>query len=133
MNKKPVPPVDAATDNHSKDTGMAIVLICLLIALFGNDQRFIPLAAVLLIIDMVYPPAFYYPGKVWFGLVRLIGAIMPKIMLSVLFYALVTPVGLLRRLFGADPMQMKKWKKDTTSVFKDREHTCQAQDIEQPY
>lgn len=133
MEKQPAPILDAAKDNQSRDTGMAIVLICLLIAHFGKDQRFVPLAAILLIVDMVYPPFFYYPGKLWFALVRITGAVMPKIVLSLLFYALVTPVGLLRRLIGADPMQMKRWKKDKESVFKSREHTYQSRDIEQPY
>jgi hypothetical protein len=133
MKAEPAPIKDAVRDSQSRDTGMAIVLICLLIAYFGKDQRFVPVAALLLIIDMVYPPFFYYPGKLWFALVRLTGAVMPKIVLSLLFYALITPVGVLRRMIGADPMQIRQWKKDKTSVFKNREHTYNSEDIEQPY
>jgi hypothetical protein len=133
MSKHPAPAGDAARDNESKDTGMAIVLICLLFAYFGKDQRFVTAAILLLVIDMVYPPFFHYPAKLWFALVRLTGAVMPKIVLSLLFYALVTPVGVLRRMLGADPMQMKRWKKDRASVFRSREHTYRSEDIEQPY
>lgn len=119
--------------DQAKDTGMAMVLICLLVAYFGNRPKFAAVAIVLLIIDMVWPPVFHYPAKIWFGLAHLMGAVMSRVLLTVLFFGLVTPLGLLRRLAGADPMQRKKWKKGTDSVFKTRDHTYSAHDIEQPY
>jgi hypothetical protein len=61
------------------------------------------------------------------------GAIMSRVLLTMLFFGLVTPLGLLRRLGGADPMQMKKWKKGNDSVFRTRDHTYTAEDIEHPY
>lgn len=121
------------TRDQAKDTGMAMVLICLLIAYFGERPRFAVLAIILLIVDMVWPPIFHYPAKVWFGLAHLMGAIMSRVLLTLLFFSLVTPLGLIRRLWGADPMQLKKWKKGNDSVFKTREHTYKAEDIEQPY
>lgn len=119
--------------DRAKDTGMAMVLICLLIAYFGQRPRFALLAILLLVVNMVWPSLFHYPAKVWFGLAHLMGAVMSRVILTVLYFGLVTPLGLLRRVWGADPMQMKKWKKSTSSVFKTRDHTYQAQDIEQPY
>jgi len=121
------------TRDQAKDTGMAMVLICLLIAYFGQRPKFAALAIILLVIDMVWPPVFHYPAKVWFGLAHLMGAIMSRVLLTVLFFGLVTPLGLVRKLGGADPMQRKKWKKGNDSVFKTREHVYSAQDIEQPY
>ena len=112
---------------------MAMVLICLLIAHIGHHERFVFVAIVLLVINMVWPSCFHYPSKLWFGLAHLMGAVMSRVLLTVLFFGLVTPLGLVRRIGGADPMQMKKWKKGNSSVFRTRDHTYSAQDIEQPY
>ena len=119
--------------DRSKDTGMAMVLICLLVAHFGQQHKLLPLAIFLLIIDMVWPKLFFYPSKAWFGLAGLMGAVMSRVILTVLFYVVVTPVGVLRRICGADSMQKKRWKDGKMSVFEVRDHTYQSQDIEQPY
>ena len=121
------------TRDQAKDTGMAMVLICLLIAYAGNRPKFAALAIIILVIDMIWPPVFHYPAKIWFALAHLMGAIMSRVLLTLLFFGLVTPLGLVRRLGGADPMQRKKWKKGNDSVFKTREHVYSAEDIEQPY
>ncbi|RJP68730.1 MAG: hypothetical protein C4532_12195 [Candidatus Abyssobacteria bacterium SURF_17] len=118
---------------QAKDTGMALTLICLLLAYYLRNERFMALSAVLLVADMVWPKIFLYPARVWFGAAHLIGAVVSRVVLTVLFCALVTPVGFVRRMMGADPMQQKKWKKGTASVFKTRDHTYIPEDIETPY
>lgn len=42
--------------------------------------------------------------RVWMGLALVIGAIVSTVLLSVIYYLLMTPIGLLMRLFGKDPM-----------------------------
>jgi len=110
-----------------------MVLICLLVAYFGQRPGFVPAAIILLIINMVWPSFFYYPSKIWFGLAHLMGAVMSRVLLAVVFFGLVTPLGLLRRLGGADAMRMKQWKSGNDSVFKIRDHTYGPEDIEHPY
>jgi hypothetical protein len=120
--------------DQAKDTGMALVLICLVMAYLGSRQKgCILLALFLLIIDMVRPEVFRYPAKIWFGLSRLVGAVMSKILLTVLFFGLVTPIGAFRRWNGSDPMQRNKWKKGGGSLFKTRDHTYKADDLKQVY
>lgn len=121
------------TRDQAKDTGMAMVLICLLIGYAGHKQSFIGAAIVLLLADMTWPAAFKPVGKLWFGLSHALGTVMSKIVLSILFFALVTPLGFARRLSGADALQLKKWKKNKSSVFKVRNHTFTSADIQHPY
>ncbi len=110
-----------------------MVLICLLVGHYLNDRRFILAAVVLLIVDMVWPGLFYYPSKVWFGIARIMGNIGSRILLTALFFGVVTPVGIIRQLAKADPMKMKRWKKDDGSVFKVRDHLYEARDMEHPF
>ncbi len=127
-------PLDKSTDrDRAKDTGMAMVLICLLVAYYRNDHRFLLAAIVVLVIDMVSPGIFHYPSKAWFGLAHLMGNVVSRIILTALFFGVVAPVGIVRRIFGADPMRKKHWKDGGGSVFETRDHTYEAEDIEQPY
>lgn len=123
----------SATPEQARDTGMAMVLICLLLSYFWEIPRCLPLAIVLLIITMAWPKAFRLLAGVWFGLSHLMGNIVSTIILTVLFFGLVTPVGLVRRLLGADSLQLQKWKKGNDSVFVVRGDRIQEKDLANPY
>jgi hypothetical protein len=123
----------SASPDQAKDTGMAMVLICLLLAYWWEMPRFLPAGLALLLVNMVYPKAFTPVATLWFGLANFMGRIVSTIILSVLFFVLVTPVGLIRRLMGADALQLKKWKNGKDSVFVVRSDLIQGKDLENPY
>lgn len=123
----------SATPEQSKDTGMAMVLICLLLGYFGKFPQFLPLSIALLLLTMVWPKAFKPLAGLWFGLSHVMGNAVSKIVLSVIFFLVVTPIGLIRRLSGADSLQLKKWKKGTDSVFMERQGAIQDKDLLNPY
>ena len=47
-----------STPEQAKDTGMAMVLICLLLGYWGKFPKFLPVSLVLLILTMAWPNAF---------------------------------------------------------------------------
>lgn len=118
---------------QKRDTGMALVLIFLLAAKFTGNSLYVSLAVAALIMNMVYPDAYHYPAKLWFGFSNFLGKYMSGVLLSVLFFLLVTPVGFIRRLMGKDALQIKKWKKGTGSVFIKRSHLFRSEDIKNPF
>ncbi|MCC7202179.1 MAG: hypothetical protein IT393_05860 [Nitrospirae bacterium] len=119
--------------DQAKDTGMAMVLICFLLGFYIQKQGFFTIGIVLLLVDMIYPNLYRPAATIWFGLSNVLGTISSKLILTVIFFVIVTPVGLIRRLIVADSMQLKRWKKDDSSVFEIREHIFQPEDIEKPY
>lgn len=119
--------------DQAKDTGMAMVLICLLIAFFGQKQQLGGVAILLLMINMICPKIYKPVAKIWLGLSHLLGTIISRVLLSIIFFGLVMPVGLLRRFLGKDSLQLKKWKKGRDSVFKARDHEFTSEDITHPY
>jgi hypothetical protein len=123
----------SATRDQAKDTGMALTLICLLVALFGHKNAFLGAGVVILVLDMTKPALFKPAAKLWFGLSHLLGTVMSKVLLSVIFFVVLTPIGLLRRVFGQDAMQKGKWKKGSGSVFRVRDHKFSPNNIETPY
>jgi energy-coupling factor transporter transmembrane protein EcfT len=121
------------TINKAKDTGLALVLI-LLIVLYIRQPGWLALCAMgALVLTMVWPAVFKPLAKIWFGLSHFLGTIVSKIILSLVFFLIVTPMGLIRKAFGADPMKAKLWKKGEGSVLVDRDHLYTKEDIEKPY
>lgn len=118
---------------QAKDTGMAMVLILLLIAIWGGKRQFVIIAAVALVINMIRPGIYRPVAKLWLGFSHLLGTMMSKVILSIIFVVLVIPVGCFRRLMGKDALRLKEWKKGNNSVFKIREHKFTPDDIINPY
>lgn len=121
------------TRDQAKDTGMAMVLLCLLIGWLADAERLFLLAIPLLVITMVFPGLYRPVAVVWLGLSHLLGTVVSRILLTVVFFVIVTPVGLLRRLLQMDSLQLKKFRRGRESVMKVREHLYVASDIDRPY
>ena len=121
------------TTEQCKDSGLALVLLGLLWALYSGE-RYILIAAILcLVLAMSVPGSFKPFAKLWFKLSHALGTVVSSCLLTVLFYLLVTPVGLLRRMLGKDAMQLKAWKVGTGSVFHVRDHSYRSTDLDHPY
>ena len=116
-----------------KDSGLALVLICLICFLVWERSILMLLAIFFLVAAMTYPPIFKPFARFWFALSTALGTVISKIILSVLFFGLVLPVGLVRRIMGKDAMRIKGWKKGKESVFRVRDHRFAAEDLEHPY
>ena len=123
----------AITVEKCKDSGLALVLISLICYQVWKLEIFIILAIIFLVVSMTYPLIFQPFARFWFALSTALGTVVSKIILSVLFFAIVLPIGLVRRGMGKDAMQMKNWKKGKESVFRTRQHQFTAKDLEHPY
>lgn len=115
------------------DGGLALVLILLIIAWVDSHNLFVGAAAAGVLLCMVAPLVFTPFAVLWFGLSRAMGMVMSRVVLTLVYFLVVMPVGLVRRVMGADPMLLKRWKKNDGTVFVDRQHTFSAKDIEHPY
>lgn len=121
------------TKEQAKDTGMALVLILLLISLMQQDSFYTKVATVVLVLDMTFPTLFKPAAIVWLGLSNLLGLVIPRLLLSLVFIFVVTPMGLLRRLAKRDSLQLRSFKQGRDSVMTERNHTYKASDLEKPY
>lgn len=127
------PSLKTITVEQAKETGQAVVLVALLASYFGQVPQLVGPAIALLVINMIRP-AWYRPVAVlWLGLSHLLGTAVSKVVLTVIFYGVVTPMGLVRRACGADALQLGKWKQGRSSVFIIRDHTFRAEDLAHPY
>lgn len=68
--------------------------------------------------------------KIWFWLAEKIGYVVSRVLLSISFFLIVVPFGLLSRLFRKDLMHMKGGKK---SYFIERRHQFTLKDLDNPW
>ena len=121
------------SDEQCKDSGLALVLIALILSMVFSPHYLLPIGIGLLVVTMSVPTLFRPFARIWFGFSHALGTLVSRILLTLLFYGLVTPVGFIRRVLGKDSMQLKKWKRGKVSVFHDRDHLFTRQDLDNPY
>ncbi|MBS4030260.1 MAG: hypothetical protein KGZ63_02415 [Clostridiales bacterium] len=115
------------------DTGLVFVLIVLLVAFRIKNLQLVLLAIVLLLISMSAPRVFSPLAKIWFGLSHLVGTVVSKVLLTLVFFLIVTPIAVVRKLLGGDSMQSRVWKKSKESVFKTYDKEYKAEHLRNPY
>ena len=118
---------------QASDTGMAAVLILLLIGLFTQNNLYYKIAIPVLVINMTFPMFYYLFAIIWLGFSQLLGTIVSKIILTIVYVIMVIPIGVFRRLLGKDSLQLSEFKKGNNSVMQTRDYNFLSKDIEKPY
>lgn len=118
---------------QASDSGMAILLILMLIGLFTGNDLYYKISIPVLVMNMVYPMFFYFFAIIWLGFSQILGTFMSKIILSVVFFVILMPVGLFRRIIGKDSLKLKQFKKGKDGVMLQRNHRFTSNDIVNPF
>lgn len=67
----------------------------------------IPLGATLILLGLVFPKALIYPNKFWMKLAEAMAFVMTRVILGIVFFLVVTPIGVIKRLTGWDPLSRR--------------------------
>ena len=117
----------------ARDSGMALSFLLMLLEIWIGNGTFLLLAAATLLIDMIAPVIFIPFAYLWFGFAHIMGTIVSKILLFLVYILFVVPMGLIRRMLGKDSLQLGKWKQNDESVFLSRDHLFSHDDLEKPF
>ena len=71
-------------------------------------QAFLVLAAAFLAFTLFMPIALRPLNKAWYKLGLLMGRVVSPIVLGILFFILITPIAMVMRLAGRDPLKLRK-------------------------
>ena len=121
------------TRDQSRDTGMAMVLLLLILFVVRKREAFLIGAMVLHVLNMILPQIYRPIAVVWLGLSDLFGNVVSKILLSIVFFGIVTPIATVRRLLGKDSLKLRAFKAGQDSVMVERNHRFIGADLERPY
>ena len=71
----------------------------------------LPLGALLIFLGVVWPRALVLPNKAWMLLAEGLSFVFTRLILGVVFFLLVTPTGVAKRLMGWDPLHRREARK----------------------
>ena len=109
---------DRSRDNQS--FGRAVGGACILASAYAIWRGRTTLAWVLgtvgvtlLTLSWLAPRVLTVPARVWWRFAEILGWVNMRILLTLFFFVVMTPMGLLFRLFGRDPLR----RRDTGSTW----------------
>ncbi|MGH9957066.1 MAG: SxtJ family membrane protein [Pyrinomonadaceae bacterium] len=70
-------------------------------------QVTLALGIVLVLFGLIYPKALVYPNRAWMKLAVILSYVTTPIILGIVFFFIVTPIGVVKRLFGWDPLHRR--------------------------
>lgn len=95
------------TDKWVRDTGLVFALLFLVLGFRGN--KLFLCFSILFLVCVLFVPVVIRPlAFVWMKLAEVLGQVMNKVFFGLIFFLVVTPVGLLKRLFGEDERDLVK-------------------------
>jgi len=74
---------------------------------------FVAVGSVLVLLGAAWPRALALPYRAWMGLAEVLSKIVTTVILSAVFFLLVTPIGFLKRLTGWDPLGRRAKPRDS--------------------
>ena len=91
---------------------------------YGEDIRIwaLLIVIILLFVGILFPKLLVVPNRLWFKLGLILGAIVAPIIMAIVFFITVTPIGIILRLFNKDILN-QKIKKSTESYWIKRKET----------
>lgn len=114
------------TKKDLRKFGLTVGIVIALIGglLFYYDRAsyyYFWLAALLLVIPAIVSPQVLRPlNKIWMSLAIILGWFMTRVILSILYYLILTPIGFIARIFGKEFLDLK-WKRKQDSYWINRD------------
>lgn len=115
----------------NKDSILAITLLLLLIFLYNRNLNTIYVATIFILLCLISNSVAAFFHLLWFKLTHYLGMVSSAIILSIIFYAIVFPLGLLLKLFKKDPLIRKI--NNHTSTFDTRNKLFNEADLQNPF
>jgi energy-coupling factor transporter transmembrane protein EcfT len=115
--------------NNNITFGILFFIFFLIIGLYPlkSDEKirvwFVVLSLVFLIITIIRPNLFTFLNKLWIKFGILLGKIISPIVMGLVFFFVVTPIGILIRILKKDVMGLKRGK---SSYWINRENKFQT-------
>ena len=81
------------------------------------------LGGLLVFFGVVYPPALVWPNRVWMRFAEALSYVSTRVILAIVFFVVITPIGVVRRLTGWDPLGRRRASANSYWVpYPERQH-----------
>jgi hypothetical protein len=117
------------TREKNKDIGFIIVLFLLIAYIRSGDMLFIKLSIPCILVSLLLPAALKPVAIVWYRFSAILGIVVSRMLLTAVFFCIVTPVGFVHRIISKEQLLSGPWKESRESVFKARDHRFERSDM----
>ena len=119
------------TEKWVRDTGLTFALVSLLLG-YRYGPIFLTVAAAFILAVLFVPSILKPLARIWLGITELLGAIMGRIFFGLVYFVVITPVGLVKRLRTIDPRDLELHR-DRTSELVDAQGIITKEHLTKPY
>ena len=74
----------------------------------GVAEVTLSLGLALILFGLAFPRSLVYPNRIWMLLAEALAYVSTCIILGFVFFAIVTPIGVVKRMFGWDPLHRRE-------------------------
>ena len=116
--------MDEIKISSNRSFGIVFFIVFLLIALYpllkGNDLRIwsLVISFIFLALGLVNSKILTPLNRIWFKFGLLLGRFISPLVMGIIFFIVVTPTGIIMRLFKKDLLNLKYNKKETYWINK---------------
>jgi hypothetical protein len=103
---------------------------CLLLYFIYDKQAFVVIALTLGVIGLIPNKLGWAIARLWYWFSEILGAVVPKLLLAIVFYLLLYPIAVFSRLFTKDPLRLSR---QYESYYYQRDTTCCPADFEKTW
>ena len=115
---------------REKETIITIMVGCIVLNAMYSLSLLWQVALVVGIVGILSDKVTRWIHKAWFWLAKLLGYVMSRIILGILFIVILLPIAMLAKLFRKDIMMLKN---SYPSYFVERNHEYEPRDLENPW
>ena len=116
--------MDEIKISSNRSFGIVFFIVFLLIALYpllkGNDLRIwsLVISFVFLVLGLINSKILTPLNRLWFKFGLLLGKFISPLIMGIIFFVVVTPIGIIMRLLKKDLLNLKYNKKETYWIDK---------------
>ena len=116
--------MDEIKISSNRSFGIVFFIVFLLIALYpllkGNDLRIwsLVISFIFLALGLINSKILTPLNRLWFKFGLLLGKFISPLIMGIIFFFVVTPIGIIMRLFKKDLLNLKYNKKETYWIDK---------------
>ncbi len=115
------------------ETMCVLALVSLLAGLWFGQPLLLYLAALLLLLTLVVKPAAAWLAGIWLRFAQVLGNFNAKVILTLIFYLILTPIAMVYRLWRGDALGIHRRRHNPHSHWHRREHTYAKADLEKAW
>lgn len=119
------------SNSSNKESILAITFLLLLLFLYFRNFTFIYIAIGFILVSLLSDTVAGFFDMVWKKITHILGLISSTIILSIIFYLIVFPWGMILKLINKNPLLLNSSNKTTTFINRNKLFT--NSDLQNPY